>query len=209
MRRLRVSAVILTFFSCAGWAHQDYERPERSISSPAHKELRLLKHYTDGLFGPDPVKLVLRSGDGALLAETGYGRDVSVICPEEARCIVFVYLGSLALMPRDVWELREAQLQPADSLGLKLLGIAVDLRDHALAYLLGALLLFVPVAMFRKAKRRAEKIAAAVLTLPYAFVWLYVFVAVVQLSMTMILLLAAIPAAGWVGLRRKRAAQPR
>ena len=199
-------------------AHSDYERLERVIHGGAYGQLQLVKSYTDGIFFADPVKLVVRSGGNVIVAETDFGRDVSVVCFGAPRCVVFRYVGVVPILPEDAWVLEEGKLHPSAAWGHQLLGIVAPLWDHAVGYLMGLALLLAPVGVFRvlggissRAVRIRAKTMAALVTVPYALLWLYIVVALSYLSLPLVLALAAIALTAWFSLTRKtpdKALQP-
>ena len=130
----------------AASAHAPYERLERVIVDDRGRELRLVLSYTDGLIGYDPVKLVVRDPDKRTIAETDWGRMISVVCTRPTVCVVFVY-GEFSPLPAQIWRLANGQLEATPSSALATLGIVVPLWSDAWGYVgsTGFLLLPWPV----------------------------------------------------------------
>jgi len=69
-------AALLAFVSPVG-AHADYEQPLVNVVTPDGRPLLLVKRFTDGIIGNDPVKLVLYDArTSTVVAETDYYRDI-------------------------------------------------------------------------------------------------------------------------------------
>lgn len=109
-------------------AHEDYEKvvtppgfaPERETPD---RPLEVVLHWTDGIVFYDPVKLVIRTTDGKVLAETDYYRDIVLFWFKDAEYAVAMQPWSVFY--HRVWRYESGELLPID-----------DLRDYELALLL-------------------------------------------------------------------------
>jgi hypothetical protein len=205
-RRSLIATVLA--FSCLVWpssagAHPPYEVPERVITDGSGHSLQLVKSYVDGILFTDPVKLVIRDADDRTVAETEYGRDLSVVCWRTRPCVVFRYDGLGSVLPSDVWRLEGGQLRDARSPALVALGIVAPLWDHAGGYALSIVLLAIPLLviwlLIRSPVSRRRTLLLAVTGLasvPYFGIWLYTVALLSYLSLPLVIVAAAGAGAG-------------
>jgi hypothetical protein len=192
-------------------AHPPYEHPVRTISGPDGRSLHLVKSYVDGIFFTDPVKLVVRDADDRTVAETDYGRDVSVVCWRSRPCVVFRYDGPAPVFPVNIWRLEGTALRETHSAGLVALGVLAPLWDHASGYVISCVSLGVPLLMFwlvsqaQGSRRRALlQSVVAVLAVPYLGIWFYTVALLSYLSLPLVILVCSV-CGGAVVLARKGA----
>jgi hypothetical protein len=204
--RSRIATALASF--CLAWpntagAHPPYEEPERVITDGNGRSLRLVKSYVDGIFFTDPVKLVIRDADDRTVAETEYGRDLSVVCWRTRPCVVFRYDGLGSVVPSNVWRLDGGQLQDARSPALVALGIVAPLWDHAGGYAFSIVSLAIPLLVIwplvRSPDSRRRTLLLAVTGLAsvaYFGVWLYTVALLSYLSLPLVIVAAAGAGAG-------------
>ncbi len=82
-------AGLLAFFAATVAAHAPYAVKEKELPSPQGTPLLLERLHGDGIFGPDPVSLHLRTPEGAVLAHTPVNQFVAVFCPSLRSCWAF------------------------------------------------------------------------------------------------------------------------
>jgi hypothetical protein len=201
-----------------GWgvaasAHEPYEMPAAVLVDSSGERFNVVKRYTDGIVFTDPVRLVVRNAQGATVAETDAGRDISLLCPTERRCVAFRYDGLMPVVPEDVWWLEGSEVRKAQSVLLTLAGVVVPLWDHWLGYLLALGFLWVPLVALRRAWARpttaVNGVLLVVVGLSASGIWLACLYVVVLLSYLSLPLVAALSlGVSFVGrrLRRRRAA---
>jgi hypothetical protein len=206
--RLAITSVLLTC-GASVQAHPPYESPVTTLRAPDGSPVSVVKRYTDGLFFTDPVQVLLRDGQGGTLAESDAGRDVSVVCLTEQRCIAFRYDGLMPVIPEDVWRIEGRTVQKVDSLVLTAVGVVVPLWDHWLGYLIAVLLLVIPWAALKRSWARpatpANGCVVAVVGLSAAGLWILWLYGVVLLSYLSLPLVAAVTISLAFAWRRIRA----
>lgn len=179
-------------------AHPPYESRVRVVTDSDGHELEVVKSYDDGVFFTDPVKLVVRHPRGKTVAETDYGRAITVVCAFSSKCVVFRYDGLMPILPQDVWWLGEGNLSTSNSLALRLLGVAAPLWDNGLGYLFAVGLFFLPLAVLRVAWSRPTSINGLLValvglsaTVLLLLIWLYVVVLLSSLLLPLVVILIA------------------
>jgi hypothetical protein len=157
-----LTAVIAASMPLPALAHRLYERLERVMMDDRGRELRLVLSYTDGIVMYDPVKLVVRSPDHSVIAETGEARTISVICTRPTVCVVFAY-DEVSPLPGQIWWLKNGQLQATSSPWLIALGVVAPLWSDAWRYVVavGFLLLPWPVIVILRRIGSAESHVSA------------------------------------------------
>jgi hypothetical protein len=100
---LRAASAVLLFTLFTGvtpaWAHPPYEHLERVVTDGHGRQFQVFKSYRDGIFFTDPVTLVIRDADDRTVAETGYGRNVAMLCWRPSTCAVFRYEEFWSVLP--------------------------------------------------------------------------------------------------------------
>jgi hypothetical protein len=199
---------------CLAWpnsaaAHPPYEHPERVVTDKDGRTLHLVKSYVDGIFFTDPVKLVVRDADDRMVAETEYGRDLSVLCWRSRPCVVFRYDGLTPVVPTNIWRLEGGELRDARSAALLALGIVAPLWDHAGGYAFSIVSLAVPLLvlwlLIRSADSRRRTLLLTITglaSIPYVVMWLYSVTLLSYLSLPLVVVVGA-TAGGGVFLARR------
>ncbi len=95
--------LLLLIAPALAYGHAPYSETERTIETKEGAKIEFIRSYTDGILGPDPVKLVIESGASQLL-ETDYGREVTFFCPQSDKCFIFLYSGALSFTPDAMYE---------------------------------------------------------------------------------------------------------
>jgi hypothetical protein len=192
-------------------AHPAYEGAPRLIKT-ASGNIEVVKSYIDGIMMTDPAKLVVRSG-GAVLFETPYYRDTSLVCGM-SRCLIVAAESPFALIPEHTWVLEGSSLRRADSFGSRVFGTWVHLWDHKLGYLMALLFAIIPFAAMRQVMRASapKSSLAGCLTALVAMgaaalllMWFYAVVMLSELWLPWTLLLAVVPFFGGQVIARWRA----
>lgn len=215
LKRTGQLGIVLVVLCLAGAskanAHPPYEHPVRTITGPDGRSLHLVKSYVDGIFFTDPVKLVVRDADDRTIAETEYGRDVSVVCWRSRPCVVFRYDGVVPVFPSNTWRLEGTHLREAHSAALVAIGVVAPLWDHTAGYVISCVSLGVPLFIFwivsqsPPSKRRALLLAiGGVTAVPYLGIWLYTITLLSDLSLPLVIGVCA-TGAGVVVVARKAA----
>ena len=188
--RFTVFILTLLLFSATAAAHPSYERVDRILIDKTGQEVHIVKYYIDGIAFTDPVRLIVRDQAGVILAETDFGRDVSVICWTASDYLVFRYDGFFPVWPRDVWILCGSSLVRTDSLLLYLLGVVVPFWDHWRGYLTALGVFLIPFGAHRLVKlvkpvilRKVLLVCIYVLGGFLLLSWLYIVVALSYLSL--------------------------
>ena len=216
--RRRLSATLLVAvlaMPIPAMAHSPYEHLERVATDNSGRPLYLYKSYTDGIFFTDPVKLVVRDAEDRMVADTEYGRDISVICWRSRPCVVFRYDGFVPLLPENIWRLENGQLQATRSAGLVVLGVIAPLWTNALGYLLSVFALGAPfpILWLLLRSRRSDGRNAFMAVLGVGMVlctalglglWLYVVVFLSYLSLPLVVVTGAV-SGGVLALIRRAA----
>jgi len=84
--------LLLLLFSGTAEAHRPYLVRQTEVQAPSGEPVIVEKLYGDGIFVADPVRLQLRSQNGALLAYTPVSRgNISYICPHIKFCWAFAF----------------------------------------------------------------------------------------------------------------------
>jgi hypothetical protein len=188
-------------------AHPPYERLDRVLSTESGESVYLVRAYMDGILGSDPVKLVVRDARGKVLAETDYRRDVSLLCLTAARCLVFQFDGALPVLPARMYRLNGGSLARTGDWWLVPVGVLDHVWNHLLGYAIALGVIFVVVAVHRRADA-APPGAARTIKLAVVFVvggiilffWFYVLLILTELSLPIavalfvVMLMAARPA---------------
>jgi hypothetical protein len=192
LRRTILAGLIVISPSIAG-AHPPYEHQDRVITEASGRRLRLMRSYVDGIMMSDPVKLVVRDVDDRTVAETEYGRDLAVICPGPAACLVFRYDGFAPVVPANAWWFRNGELRATGSPALLALGMVLPLREHWVGYLVSLALLTAPFMVGwliwrpQPSPVRAGILGLiALLAVPYLFFWFYGVVILSELSLPLV-----------------------
>lgn len=189
-------------------AHPPYERMVRTLGDASTGEVTLFKSFVDGILVADPVKLVVRNAAGITVGETGYARDLAIICGSSIACAVYQYDNAFTLFPLHTWRLTPAGLRPDDSTGLKLIGIVAPYLEHWLGYLIAVGCFFVPLAALKALRRptggsqRYKKLFIAGFAAAMALVWLYLIAALAELSFPLVAALIAAVFALRASIRR-------
>jgi hypothetical protein len=161
------------------WAHRPYEHLERVLTDEHGRQLQVFKSYTDGIGLTDPVTLVIRDADGRTVAETGYGRNVAMLCWRGATCAVLRYEEFWSVLPQGVWRLERGTLVAADSPWLAALGVIAPLWDDATGYAIMFVTVGIPAVglwLFRQPRSRAGQVLLVLAAIPttfYVLMWLY------------------------------------
>lgn len=229
MRRAgRIVCVIGVIAACmpaAVLAHPPYERLERVMTDHRGRELRLVLSYTDGIFGFDPVKLVVRDPDHRTITETGTARTISVICARPPACVVFAY-EEFSPVPSHIWWLNDGQLQATRSTWLAALGVLAPLWSDAWGYVAAVAFLLLPwpviailwriggaesSVFIRSFAKLALQIAVFVVgpvgTLVYYFSCFWILGIVAELS-PMLAIGSAVLVWGWIALSLRAGREP-
>jgi hypothetical protein len=208
-RASAVALVAVVMLTAAVSAHSPYERVERTLTDESGREFHLVKAFTDGIFMADPVKLILRDSGGTVLAETEYGRDVSVLCPNLRGCFAFRYDGLLFPWPPEIWRVEGPRLVRTTALWLWPVGVLLPLRDHSIEYLVALALLLVALAPFRVASSVPPgglgglvAVAIGLLGILLLFAWLYFVLLLSYLSLPHVALLIAAAIVCYRAIRR-------
>jgi len=197
-------------------AHPPYEHTVRTLTDGRGPDVHIVKSYIDGIFFNDPVKLVVRpSTGGAPIAETGFERDVSLLCWSRSKCLAFGFDGLFPIWPAEVWHVSTNGLMRAEGRWFRVIGVVAPLWDHRVGYFLALVLLAVPAALFKGvfAMRQARgyrafvQICAAVVGSGWLLLWGYGVILLSDLSFPLVLLLVALILGLW-RLWRKGAAVP-
>lgn len=115
----------------------DYEIPAGTSTTEQGEVLRVVRHYSDGIFFLDPVKVVLYDAEDRVVAETGYYRDVVVTHARDGRLKVYgVGLGVALGTPlaNRYWLLQGRALAPLRSLRVHWDALTATLRARWLGY---------------------------------------------------------------------------
>lgn len=187
-------------------AHPPYEHTVRTLTDGTGTDVHIVKSYIDGIFFTDPVKLVVRrTTGGAPIAETGVGRDVSLLCWSRSKCLAFGFDGLFPIWPAEVWHVGTNGLMRAEGRWVRAIGVLAPLWDHRVGYLLALVLLAVPAALFKGvfAMRQARgyrafvQICAAVVGSGWLLLWGYGVILLSDLSFPLVLLLVALIIGLW------------
>lgn len=97
----RCLALLLTVLSPrAAFGHADYEVPWRTVQDRQGRVLDLVRHYSDGIVGHDPVKLVVYDPGRAIVSQTDYYRDVLLYEASDDTLYIFG-VGEFSLLYED------------------------------------------------------------------------------------------------------------
>ena len=127
---------MLVAFCCIGdivQAHPDYEQPAATLADADGNPLRAVLHYTDGIMGNDPVKLVLYDEQKQILAETPYYRDILVYQSTDEELHVFA-VGFWSLLFHKTWLIERGEMRPNDSDASVGYAMIATVRAHWLGY---------------------------------------------------------------------------
>jgi len=196
-RRFLAAGSVVLGYGVTASAHEPYEMPAAVLVDSSGERFNVVKRYTDGIFFTDPVRLVVRNAQGATVAETDAGRDISLLCPTERKCVAFRYDGLMPIVPEDVWWLEGSNAWKAQSVLLTVAGVPVLFWDHWLGYLVALAFLWVPLVALRRAWARpttpVNGVLLAVVGLSACGIWLawlYVVVLLSYLSLPLVVALA-------------------
>jgi len=198
--------IVVLFTTLAGptalvSAHPAYEHTVRSLTDASGAYVDIVKSYIDGIVFTDPVKLVVRPRTGgAPVAETGFQRDVSLLCWSRSKCVAFGFDGFFPIWPSVVWHVSTNGLTRVEGRGIRLIGVLAPLWDHRLGYLLALVLLAVPAGLFKtvsalrqaKGYRAVVRVCAAVVGSGWLLLWGYAVILLSDLSFPLVLLLVAL-----------------
>ncbi len=139
--------LLLLIAPALAYGHSPYSKTERTIETKEGAKIEFIRSYTDGILGPDPVKLVIESGDSQLL-ETDYGREVISFCPQSDKCFIFLYSGALSFTPDAMYEfdLPTRKSQEIAAPLLKFYGLIAPLI-HGHYYWLPLIFLFMAIVL--------------------------------------------------------------
>jgi hypothetical protein len=133
----------------------DYEVPVTTVSAADGTELRVVRHYTDGIVMLDPAKIVVYDPDGSVVAETPYFRHVVVHPTSDGRLNLFGLGIPGAFFFHKGWTLTDRSLVPLPPLRGHVHAILASLRAHWLAYPCCVLPLVLGMASFLSNARAA------------------------------------------------------
>jgi hypothetical protein len=166
------------------FGHPDYEWPLRTVQDGQGRVLTLVLHYRDGIVGHDLVKLVIYAPDRAIVAETGYYRDVLVY--ESSGDTLHVFgVGEFSLLFEDAWAFEDRELVPTHAASTCGYALLAGLRTHWLGYSFSVLLCWAGAYSLRR-KVRAERWWLSLVPLT----WLLLLLQYGWLSVPLILVLA-------------------
>ena len=209
LRRTILAALVLISPAIAA-AHPPYEHEDRVITEASGRRLRLMRSYVDGIMMSDPVKLVVRDDDDRTVAETEYGRDLAVICPRPAACLVFRYEGFGSVVPANVWWFRDGELRVTRSPAILAAGLVLPLWEHWIGYLVCLMFFVAPFVggwlIWRPQPSPARMGLLGIvglLSVPYLLIWLYAVGVLSELSLPLVIVVGL--GAGAVVLAGRRA----
>jgi hypothetical protein len=113
--------------------HEDYETVITTLTTPTDEPFEVIHHWTDGIMFSDPVKLILRTPGGEVLAETEYRRNLVVTQTSDDRWIAFTASPWNVFYHR-AWWIDSGELVPASDFAHIPLAFAAGLRQHWMAY---------------------------------------------------------------------------
>jgi hypothetical protein len=202
-------AAATALIASAAQAHPDYEHTE-VVREPDGRVWFLVLHYTDGIIFGDPVWLIVRDAGGTTIAETETAKDICVWGCSIGRCFVFRYAHDQPFLPANVWRFSRGQLQPRNSLGLRLFGVVVPLLDDPVGYGVGVCLFFAPFGVHalmgrisRQMVRTLSRLCLWLVAVPCLLLWLY-FTLVGGVSTVLMLGLVSMFGAAWAVWKMKR-----
>src|SRR5258708_1216040 len=127
------AGALLLLGASPGRAHRDYEIPVMTIPGAGGAPLTLVRHYTDGILFADPVRLVVYDVSGAVVAQTGFFRDILVHRTSDGTVYVFG-VGYLSVFFRQAWIVQGTALVPVHSPACYGYALLSALRTRWLAY---------------------------------------------------------------------------
>ncbi|MGO4387320.1 hypothetical protein AB4Y85_07260 [Microvirga sp. 2YAF29] len=85
--------------SAPAWAHRPYFTQVEKVRLPDGEmgEARLLNG--DGILGPDPIRAIIVTAEGRLLARSHKSHSMTIICREEGQCLIFDFAAEKILEP--------------------------------------------------------------------------------------------------------------
>jgi hypothetical protein len=181
LRRTGLLVVGCSLVPAGARAHEPYEHHVATIISGTDP-IRLVKRWTDGITGADPVSLQLRDAQGATVASSEMGIDIAVHCMSKRACLVFRFgYNSTVLFPEEVLVAEGRALRPAESAWLKALGPAVHVWNHWWLYIVSAISLVLPILVAAAVRRAGRGVVGTVVVSACAcvgaalcFVWVLV-----------------------------------
>jgi hypothetical protein len=118
----------------------DYEVPVMTVPDARGGELRLVRHYTDGIMFRDPVKLVVYDAGNQVVTETPYCRDVIIRRNRRGTVRVFGLLYVTQPLFHRAWFLQDRALMPVGLIRGHCGTLLASLRARWLGYCLSVAL---------------------------------------------------------------------
>jgi hypothetical protein len=133
----------------------DYEMPLATTTDDQGRQLRVVKHFSDGIIVVDPVKCVIYDPDNKIIGETPYGRDVIVNRAASGELRVY----GIAFVDRFLhrgWILRNRTLAPMSPLWGHWQALCASICGHWFGYGISILSCVLAMASLLSSLRESE-----------------------------------------------------
>ncbi|MEX2185556.1 MAG: hypothetical protein WD875_02135 [Pirellulales bacterium] len=166
-------------------AHEDYEDIATTLTRPNGEEFEVVRHWTDGIFFTDPVKLILRKKDGEVLAETEYRRNLVLARTSDDRWLAFT-ASTWNIFYHRAWWIESGELVPASDFAHIPTAFIAAIREHWLGYSTSVSLIVAAFAAFRgrngrkKVWHRVSLAALICFAIPFGLIFVWKWIDVVR-----------------------------
>lgn len=143
------------------FAHRPYDVPAGSLHRSDGVRVAILKHYTDGILGPDPCSIIFRAPDNSTIATTPPATD-SVVWVRGEFADVFEFLSGWVPIASRMYRFDGHSVTKLATSKLVWISPLIHVAGHWLPYLLSTLLLTVSgVGLLADHRRRTLRHPAA------------------------------------------------
>jgi hypothetical protein len=147
----------------------DYETPVMTLTASDGRELKVVRHFTDGIVMSDPVKIIVYDPHQQVVAETDYLRDL-LVRRTSARTFA-AYGFDLAPLVATTWDFDGSRFVQRDRLAGYRAALGQSLRQRWLGYGIHVLLLVMGVSRYLQDMRAEGRI----LFVPCFWTWVGLF----------------------------------